>query len=196
MIVDLEKEYPRALAEGPAVLKKGGIIVFPTDTVYGLGGDARSPEVLGKIYKIKERERGKPLAVVMSGLGMIREWCEVYEEGGNIMREHLPGPYTFILKLKEGKPLAGQKDKIGVRIPNHFFLRRLVLEFGAPVIATSANISGKKDPVRFSEVDAGIIAAADLAINGGETALRQPSTVVDLVERRILRKGAGEFEFK
>lgn len=196
MIANLEKEYQKALAEGLRVLRSGGLLVFPTDTVYGMGGDARSAEVLEKVYEMKGRDRGKPLTVVMSGLPMTREWCNVYEEGGKIMMETLPGPYTYILNLKQGKTLAGQAEKIGVRVPHHFFLRKLVHEFGAPIIATSANLSGKKDPVKFGDLDAGIIKAADLVIDGGATALRQSSTVVDLVERKILRKGAGEFEFK
>lgn len=196
MIVRLEKGYQKGLEEGLRVLKKGGVLVFPTDTVYGIGGDATNRETVEKIYRIKERDRGKPLAVVMSGLEMIMEWCDVYEEGGNIMMERLPGPYTFILKLKKGKILAGQAEKIGVRVPNHFFLRKLVLDFGAPIIATSANLSGKKDAAGFGEIEKGVVRKADLAIDGGKAALGQPSTVVDLVERKILRNGAGEFEFK
>lgn len=196
MILDLENDYAKALSEGLRILKKGGILVFPTDTVYGIGGDATNKKVIEKICKIKGRDGKKPLAVVMSGLPMIMEWCTVYEEGGKIMMETLPGPYTYILNLKKGKTLAGHMEKIGVRAPNHAFLRKLVENFGSPVVATSANLSGDAEAVRFAEVDKKILKAADLCIDGGETALKQPSTIVDLVERKILRKGAGEFEFK
>lgn len=194
MKIKLE-EYTKAHSEGVRILKKGGIIVFPTDTVYGMGGDATNEKVAERIYEIKQRE-GKPLAVIMSGLDMIMKWCELYEESGKIIMEYLPGPYTFILKLKKGKTLACQKEKIGVRVPNHFFLRKLVENFGKPIIATSANISGEKDAICFEEIDKRILKAMDLGIDGGKTVLEQASTVVDLVDRKILRKGAGEFAFK
>lgn len=196
MILDLEKEYFKAIAETVRVLESGGVLVFPTDTVYGIGGDARSAEAVEKIYKIKGREKGKPLAVIMSGFGMIDEWCDITHEQATALMEHLPGPYTFLLNLRKGKTLAGITGKIGVRVPNYVFLRKVAENFGAPIIATSANISGKKDAVKFSEVEKAIVDAVDLALDGGETSLKKPSTVVDLVEKKILRNGAGEFEFK
>lgn len=195
MIVSLEKEYNRAFKLGLKALREGKLVVFPTDTVYGIGGDATDPKVIEAIYRAKERERGKPLAVVMSGMEMIMEWCEVSNEGFRAMMENFPGPYTFIVKLKKGKELAGQKEKIGIRIPNHFFLRKLVLDFKKPIIATSANLSGNKDPVRIEEVESKLIKAAAVAIDCGETQHKKSSTIVDLVERKILRKGAGEFKF-
>ncbi|MDD5337764.1 MAG: L-threonylcarbamoyladenylate synthase [Candidatus ainarchaeum sp.] len=191
----LESDYPKALARGLEVLRKGGVLVFPTDTVYGLGGDATKPDVLERIYSLKGRDRGKPFAVVMSGLEMMREWCEIPSDAVFALSELLPGPYTFIFRLKKGKKLAGQDERIGVRIPHHFFLRKLVLDFGTPVIATSANASGGKDPISMKEVGQKMLKAADLCIDGGETAEKQPSTVVDWVERKVLRKGAGKFEF-
>ncbi len=196
MILRIEKDYAKALSESTRVLKKGGMIVFPTDTVYGLGGNATDPRVVEKIYELKNREAKKPLAVIMDGLEMMMEWCEIYEEDAKTLMEYLPGPYTFILKLKEGKTLAGQKEKIGVRVPNNFFVRKLVENFGKPVIATSANLSGRKDAVRLGDIEKNIIKKTDLALDGGETTLKKPSTVVDLVERKIVRKGSGEFEFK
>ncbi len=198
------EEYEKALSRGLAALKKGGVLVFPTDTVYGLGGDARKIEVIEKIYKMKGRERGKPLAVIMSGFRMIDEWCDLDHEQADVIMQHLPGPYTFIVRLREGKTLAGitgtrnpepGTGRIGVRVPNHFFLRKLVLSFGAPIAATSANISGRGDASSFGEVEKALLKKVALAIDGGKTALGEASTVVDLVEKKILRNGAGEFKF-
>lgn len=194
MRITLE-DYEKTRALGLRALREGKLLIFPTDTVYGIGGDATSAKVVEKVCAAKGRERKKPLAVVMSGLGMIREWCEVHEDEYKALMENLPGPYTFILKLKEGSGLAEQKGKIGVRVPNYFFLTKLVHDFGKPVIATSANRSGGKDPRNVKKIDARLLKAAALVIDGGETALKQPSTVVDLVERKILRKGAGKFKF-
>ena len=195
-LVVLENEYNEALRRGLETLRSGNLLIFPTDTVYGLGGDATNPEVLEKIYSLKGRDRGKPLAVVMSGLEMLEEWCEIPPDAAFALPELLPGPYTLIFKLRKGKRLAGQAEKIGVRVPNHFFLRKLVLEFGSPIIATSANLSGGKDPISVKEIDAKILRSSGLCIDGGETAEKKPSTIIDWAERKVLRRGAGKFEFK
>lgn len=195
MILILEKEYNKALEEGLHILKKGELFVFPTDTVYGIGCDATNENAMEKIYELKGRGKDKPLSVVMSGLDMIKKWCKISEEEEKILIDHLPGPYTFILKLKKEKILAGQTEKIGVRVPNNFFLCKLVRNFGKPITATSANLSGKKDATKFSEVEQTIIEKTALVIDGGETLYKQPSTIVDLSERKILRKGAIEFNF-
>lgn len=192
----LEKEYMAALAAGVDALKKGGLVVFPTDTVYGLGCDASNEKAIAKIYSIKGREERKPLAVIMGNFGMIDEWCDLSEKQASQIMGMLPGPYTFIVNLRKGKTLAGLSGKIGIRVPEHMFVRKLAQHLGFPIAATSANLSGETDAFRLKDVDTGMMEAADLAIDGGETMHRKSSTVVDLVDRKILRKGAGKFEFK
>lgn len=195
MIISVD-EYRKAMELGQKIIKEGGLLVFPTDTVYGLGCDATNERAVGRIYRLKEREEGKPLAVIMPGLRMIAEWCDIGSEDAGLMADYLPGPYTFILKLRQGKTLAGLRDTVGVRVPAHSFVRKIAELAGVPIAATSANLSGKGDAWRLSDVDKGVRDGADLCIDGGETRLKAPSTVVDLVERKIVRKGAGEFAFK
>lgn len=196
MIISLEKEYNKAMDSALSVLNKGGVLIFPTDTVYGMGCDAQKKQAIERIYKIKKRDGRKPLAVIMANLEMVKEWCQASDDDVQTLIEHLPGPYTFILKLREGKELAGLKGKIGVRVPNYSFVRKLADNFNKPIAATSANLSGGKDTWKLSDIDRKVLSECDIAIDGGETQLKGVSTVVDLVDKKILREGAGEFEFK
>lgn len=191
MIINLNDEYARALLKGVETLKNNGVIIFPTDTVYGIGCDARNEKLIEKIYSIKNRKGNKPFAVIMSGFDMINEWCELGKNDEKMIIEHLPGPYTFILNLKKGKTLSGQSWKVGVRVPQHAFICKLAEKFGAPISATSANKSGKENAISFEEIEQSLIEASDLSIDGGKTLFKQPSTVIDLVEKKILREGAG-----
>ena len=189
----LEEEYTEALRKAVEVLKGGGIIIYPTETVYGIGGNALDAEVVEKIRRIKGRGE-KPFSVIMGSLEMVRKYCKAEGKTLQHLMEHLPGAYTFILEEKAPAPFS-EKGKIGVRVPLHHFLRKVVLEAGVPLIGTSANLSGKKPSTTLSEVDDKLLEQADLIIDGGKTHFSEPSTVVDLAEKRIIRKGAGEFSF-
>ena len=190
MIISLEKEWDRALEEAVEVLKAGGLIIYPTDTAYGLGGDATRQDVVEKIYEIKERPKGKPLSLLFSSLPMIEEWCDVGEYK-DILQRYLPGPYTFIVRAKRPLPVG---EKVGIRVPHYYFARLLARELGRPITATSANISGGKTPHSVEELDE-IRERVDLIIDGGPSPVGGVSTVVDLIEKKILRKGSGVFEW-
>lgn len=174
----------------------GKIMIYPTDTLYGIGGNALDAKAVERIYSIKEREVGKPLSVIMGNLDMIKEYCELTKEQEIILLNFLPGPYTFILKLKKGKKLAaiGNSETVGVRVPEHQFARRLSVELKIPIITTSANISGKKEATTVKQIDKLVIDKVDFIIDSGETIHRQGSTVVDLISMKLLRKGAGEWD--
>lgn len=183
------------IRQAVSVIKHGGILVYPTDTLYGLGGDATRKSVVAKIYQIKKRDRGKPLSVIVANLAMIKKYCHVDREQERILRPYLPGPYTFLLRLRKKLPVTKTK-KIGVRIPDYAPIVRLCRLAGVPIITTSANISGKKDARRLSEVRPTIRRLVDLVLDGGKTKYGRGSTVVDLVDNKIVRKGAGRFETK
>jgi L-threonylcarbamoyladenylate synthase len=184
-----EDDYESAIDVANAELGSGGIIVYPTDTVYGLGGDATSEEAVRKILGIKGIKGRRPLSVMMSDFNMIEYYCETGIWEDIILRKYLPGPYTFVLKKRE-YIAATQTDKLGVRIPDNAFCQALCKRFGRPIITTSANLTGERPPVDFSQVNEKIVKRANLAIDGGLTKYRQPSMVVDLVERKMLREGA------
>ncbi len=189
-ILKLSENYEEAVELALKTLRRGGLIVYPTDTAYGLGGDATSKEVVERIYEVKRRSKDKPLSVMVGSFAMLEEWfhTEGYEE---ILRRYLPGPYTFVLEAK--RELAVGKH-VGVRMPDHRFCLELASRFSKPIVSTSANISTHETPYSFKDLGE-IVESVELCIDGGETPLKGVSTVVDLINGRIIRKGVGKFSF-
>jgi L-threonylcarbamoyladenylate synthase len=169
------------------VLRRDGIIVYPTDTVYGLGGDALSDDAVLRVYEAKMRPLGKPISVAVSDAEMLCAIAAVDDFSLDFIGRFLPGPVTVILESRSCIPdiLTGGTGWIGVRIPAHDLAIEIIRGLDSPITATSANISGGKDPASPEEVRV----PYDLLVDGG-TLSGLPSTVVDLGERRILRRGA------
>ncbi len=187
------KEGEKALWAAVEVVLRGGVILYPTDTVYGLGGDATNEEVVKRIHTIKRSSEDKPLSIILPDLSFVDEWCETGVFEDIVMKKYLPGPYTFIVKKRRNIFLpASPYDTIGVRIPDHSFCLLLALKAGRPIISTSANFSGFPPPSSFEEVDKRLVEQVDLAVDGGPTKYRAPSTIVDLVHKKIIR---GKLEF-
>lgn len=183
---DFESEVDVAIA----LLRTGGILVYPTDTVYGIGGDATREDVVESIHRIKGIVDRRPMSVMVPDFGMIDYYCETGIWEDMILKRYLPGPYTFILKKSREIPASGT-DRLGVRIPDSAFCQELCARFGKPIITTSANITTQPPPTRLEEVDRSVLAAVPLAIDGGQTKYGAPSVVIDLVEHRMLREGNG-----
>jgi len=182
-----EEDLDGVVKLADAMLRTGGAIVYPTDTVYGLGGDATSETAVKKVLSIKQSER-KPLSVMVADFGMIDEYCDTGIWEDVILRRYLPGPYTFILKRRT--PIAASlTGKLGVRMPDSEFCQLLCQRFGKPIITTSANISGQPAPLRIEDVDKKIIGSVGLAIDAGITKYQGSSLIVDLVDRTLVRPG-------
>ena len=192
-MISLREDWDLALEKGVETLKKGGVMVYPTDTVYGIGGDATNIEVVKRVYRIKKRDPAKPLLVMVSGLKMLLDYFEPTGREILEIQRKLPGPYAFILKARK-KMLFGEEE-IGVRVPDHFFCRKLSEELGKPIITTSANISGNKAPISVDELEEEIKKNVDLIIDGGKAKYSHSSTVVNIREKKIIRQGAGEYSF-
>jgi len=169
------------------VLRRDGIIVYPTDTVYGLGGDAFSDDAVLRVYEAKGRPLGKPISVAVSDAEMLCAIACADDSALGLVGRFLPGPVTVVLEARSciSPLLTGGTGRIGIRIPAHPLALRIIQGFDSPITATSANISGEKDPASPEEVRV----PYDLLVDGGNLP-GLPSTVVDLVERRILRRGA------
>ena len=196
--LSLSKNYDAALAEAARILKQGGILVYPTDTLYGLGCNAEDKHAVERIYSLKGREKGKPLSMLVSDYAMLLEYCTVSSAQERILHALLPGPYTFILPLR--KPIAAATGAtVGIRVPEHMFMRQVSKELQMPIVSTSANLSGEKDAVLLADVDKAVSSKADLLIDGGKCLYAKGSTVIDLMNMKILRKGAvrkgDKFEF-
>ncbi len=176
-------------------LAEGGIIVYPTDTFYGLGASGFMPDAIEKIYGIKQRSAAKPLSLVVSDMAMLSAVAHAFPPSlEDLAAAFWPGPLTLILTASSSLPpaLLGPSGTIGVRIPRHVWLRRLVHEAGFPLTATSANLSGEPESADPSPVIRMFDGRVDMIIDGGCTPGGRPSTILDLtgVAPRILREGA------
>jgi len=183
-------DIDRALYRARDTILNGKILIYPTDTVYGIGCDATKDDVVAKIRKIKGLSQDKPLLVMMADINMVDEYCEIGLWEETILKKYLPGPFAFILKMR--KPLPVSSDgTLGIRIPESDFCNRLSEEVGKPIVSTSANKTGEPPPVSFNEITSEILNAADLAVDNGSTRYKKSSDIVDLVKKRIVRKGLG-----
>lgn len=179
-------------------LKEGGVVALPTDTVYGLVGDARNPETIEKTFVLKSRSRERPFPVFVSSYEMLGEVAYVKEERvKNFLQKAWPGKMTCIFPSRGWMPLElrARSLSIGVRIPNHPFLFRLLEAFGGPLIAASANLSGRGPYSKIEDVVSEfkkMPCQPDLVIDGGDLIESQSSTVIDLTAwpPKILREGA------
>jgi len=176
------------------VLKNDGVIVYPTDTVYGLGANIYSEKAIKKVFKIKGRGYHKPLSVCLSEIGDIEKIAYLNQKEEEI-KKFLPGPFTIILKKKEliSTLLTSGSDKIGIRIPENQICRLITSQI--PITSTSANLSGKPVPNSVDEIINQLGDSIDLIIDGGQVQ-GAPSSVIDWTTKppKIIRKGTKEFK--
>jgi L-threonylcarbamoyladenylate synthase len=176
---------PKLLRGAAAILTDGGIIAFPTETVYGIGCLLSYKKSIERIYAVKGRDFNKPLAIYLANLEALRaEAQDISPSAAILINRFLPGALTVILRNKDGIPT-------GYRISPHKVLLSLLELLPVPIVGTSANKSGEKDPVSANEVIESIGEKLDLIIDSGPCLERIPSTVVDCTcgRPKILREG-------
>jgi L-threonylcarbamoyladenylate synthase len=171
------------------VLKSGGVIVYPTDTAYGLGADATNPAAVQRVFDLKGRDRAKPIHVVVRDLVMAKSLVEFNPLAEKIFQKLLPGPLTIVLPKKSHvlDLLTGGLPTLGIRVPNHPICLELSQSVNFPYTATSANLSGSTTPYSPNEVTV----QADFLLDGDTLPRVAPSTIVDLSDNeiKILREG-------
>ena len=175
-----------------AVLERGGVIAFPTETVYGLGSSIYNEAAINRIYELKSRPNEKALIVHMGKLQQVYMVAEdIPDAFFDLARAFLPGPLTIILKKKkEVSNLISPFNTIAVRIPSHPIALKLLKGLQFPIVGTSANISNQKNPISFIDVAKNFHEKVDCIIDGGICDIGQPSTIISLVDsNEILRKG-------
>lgn len=184
-----------SIKEASFALKRGGVVVFPTETVYGLGASAFSDKGVEKIFKIKRRPKNNPLIVHISSFDAIEEIARLnlkQKEMINALRIFTPGPLTVVVpgKGRVSKLINAEKESIACRVPSHPAALKLIEESGA-LAAPSANLSGKASPVRVEDLPEKIIREADLVLDGGRCKGGIESTVLSLLDNtpKILRQG-------
>ncbi len=195
-IITVEEEniQEELLQEAGEILRRGGLVAFPTETVYGLGGDALNRDSSRKIYAAKGRPSDNPLIVHIS------KWEDIYpiaekvsEEAGKIARAFWPGPLTMILPKSKLVPYetTGGLDTVAVRMPSNKVARKLIEYAGGYVAAPSANLSGKPSPTQAKYVAEDMDGRIDMIIDGGEVGIGLESTIIDLTVSppQILRPG-------
>jgi L-threonylcarbamoyladenylate synthase len=194
----LAGDDPAAIARAAQVLRDGRLVAFPTETVYGLGGDALDAAVITKIFAAKQRPADNPLIVhvaeVAGARALVREFPEVAEKAATLW----PGPLTIVLRRNDRVPdatTAGQ-DTVALRVPDHPVALALLRACGLPLAAPSANRSGRPSPTLASHVLADLDGRVDLILDGGPTRHGLESTVLDLTGPRplLLRRGAVTLE--
>ena len=169
-------------------LREGRVLIYPTDTVYGLGCSIESPGV-ERVFDIKGRDKSMPLSVAFSSIEMVEEYVVVGDEDRRFILDNIDEPYTFILKKNSRIPdaVTAGKDTIGVRIPNHAVVGGFVGRAGIPIITTSANVSGNAPPASVDEISDKMKDAVDLVIDSGPCRVGKPSKVIDLRSGKVLR---------
>ncbi|MFC6975066.1 L-threonylcarbamoyladenylate synthase [Halomicroarcula sp. GCM10025709] len=172
-----------------AAVRDGKLVVYPTETVYGLAADALDPAAVERVFEAKGRARDKPISLAVPDIESAREYTRLTEREVAFMREFLPGPVTVVAERRSVVPdvLVDGGDRVGVRIPDHPVALEL-LDAVAPLTATSANISGNPSATSVAELDA-IGERAAVALDGGQTG-GTGSTVVDVEAGTIHRRGA------
>ena len=185
----------KRLEEAARILRQGGLVVFPTETVYGLGGDATNAEAAEKIYAAKGRPSDNPLIVHIADPSDAEKYAFVPPLYRDLAKAFMPGPLTVILPKKDIIPrqTTGGLDTIAVRCPSHPVAHALIQVFGRPIAAPSANLSGKPSPTRIEDVREDMDGRVDLMLDGGPCEIGLESTIVQLREDGsavLLRPGA------
>lgn len=184
----------KEVKEAAEIIKAGGLVIYPTETVYGLGADPFNRIAVLKVFGAKRRSFDKPLPVAVSSLEEADKLVFVNDPARKIAGAFLPGPVTMILKKKARLPkeLTAASDKIGIRVPDHPIALRLI-ELAGSITATSANISGKPAPTTGYDAKKQIGDRVNFVLDGGRCKIKEPSTVIDLTEPeepKLLRVGA------
>jgi L-threonylcarbamoyladenylate synthase len=178
-----------AIGEAAAAVARGGLVVYPTETVYGLGADATDAAAVERVYEAKRRPRENPLSAAFPGVEAALEYTRPTSREEAFMRAFLPGPVTVVVERTAALPdaLTAGRDRVGVRVPDCAPALRM-LERTAPVTATSANVSGRPSVTRVADLDDRIRERAAVVVDGGETPGTE-STVVDPGSDEVLRRG-------
>jgi L-threonylcarbamoyladenylate synthase len=179
------------------VLRKGGLIVYPTDTLYGLGVDPFNAAAVARMFAAKQRPAGQPVSVVVPNVDAAKELAVFSVRAEAWCRQWLPGPLTLLLRPTASAPKAAisAEGAIAIRVPKHAVALLLAKRFG-PITATSANLHGKPPPVEASQAADQLGDAVDLYLDAGPCPIGRESTVVDLTgaEPRVIREGAASAE--
>lgn len=197
MLVEVKLPTPsqRAIDQAVAVLQRGGIVVFPTDTGYAIGCDLFNKKTIDRIYSIKRRDKTHPLSFICSDLKELSQFAVVNNKAYRNMRRLLPGPYTFVLPATKMVPklLVSRRSSVGIRVPDHPVTAALVEGLRHPIIGASCASPEGVPLEKPEEIKAKLGKMVDLILDAGPVA-SEPSTVIDFnsPEPVVIREGKGD----
>lgn len=200
--IDIYKNKQEAITKALEILKQGGLIIYPTETCYGVGCDSTNPKALAKLLTYKTFRGSKPISIAVSDVDMAKQYVEINEMAENLYTNYLPGPIT-VISMSKGQlvqPVVSSQGAVGVRFPDYPFTLELIKQFGKPITATSANVSYKSTPYNIDRLIKDLpkrnLELIDLLLDAGELPKNPPSTVLDTTMNQlsVLRQGKMEFE--
>jgi len=196
LVINPHNPEPRKIQQALDVMRGGGVVAYPTDTVYGLGCDITDKKAMEKVYRMKRMDKSQLLSFVCHDLAQLARYGVVEDPVYRLLRRLEPGPYTFILRATREVPkvLRLERKTVGIRVPNHPVALALARELGSPVASTSASFEGEilVDPADMEEHLVGL----DMVLDGGVIGT-EPSTVIDFSgdEPLLVRQGVGVVDF-
>ncbi len=193
--INPQNPQPRLIRKVVDVLKAGGIVVYPTDTYYGIGCDLMNPKAIERIYQLKRRDKSQPFSFICSDLTNISQYAKVSNYAYRTMKRLLPGPYTFILEGSKLVPkiMLTKRKTAGIRVPDNAICLALVRELGHPIITTSATTAEGEGFHDASLIHDHFGKQVDFVIDGSPVS-GEPSSIVALIDDtpQVIRRGAGD----
>jgi len=194
--IDLKTDlnYER-LKEPAKIIRDGGIVIFPTETVYGIGTNGLDEKAIKKIYEVKQRSFNKPISLLVNNIEMVNKIAKnISKLEYKIMESFFPGPLTIILEKRDIIPniLTANTNTVGIRMPSGKIAKKLIEYAGVPIATPSANISGRPSGTNIKDIQKDFEGKVDYFIDNGESKLGVPSTIVKVIndEVHILREGS------
>lgn len=197
--VHSENPQPRVIEQAVRALAGGGIVVYPTDTAYGMGCDIGNSRAIDRLYQVKRRDKKKPLSVLCASLTDVASYAKVSNSAYRVLRRSLPGAYTFVLPAAPLVPrrLMPRRRTVGLRVPEHPVVRALVEGLGRPLVSSSACIEGEEPLLDAVDIEAQLGHAVDIVLDAGPLPAARLSSIVDLCGDlpQVLRQGAGDLSW-
>jgi tRNA threonylcarbamoyl adenosine modification protein (Sua5/YciO/YrdC/YwlC family) len=199
MVLKVHPENPqgRHILRAVEVLRRGGVIIYPTDTVYGIGCSIFNTKAIERVYQIKRQDESKPFSFICSDLSHISEYARVSNPAFRLMKHLIPGPFTFILpasRLKQlPKSIISRRKTVGIRVPNHKVVQMLVRELGHPILNASVTTENEEIIQDPDSITQHFEKRVDVILEDGHCG-SQLSTILDLTDEQpvIVREGAGD----
>lgn len=180
-----------SIREASKTIISGGVIVYPTETVYGIGANALDEQAILRVFQIKKRPMSMPIFLAVSSLEMLDRVAELSRDDREILKLLMPGPVSVLVRRKSVVPdvLTAGSPLVGIRFPDHEAALRII-DAAGPITSTSANRTGSRSPASAEEVSPEIADRVEMVLDGGKCKFGQPSTLLDLTNRKIVRPGA------